>query len=150
MQIAGAFLAEEAEIVDQKLNVTGGVLDWVQVPATGLTNENGDQLVKPLFLVTLMQAGPDDQNTPYRMKLEFVASNGDVQTIYEGEIPLGAHQGENRFWVMPIGLCQGHGSGHTVWHCRICPQEKLPAYGPALGPHCTVPNGPASVRIRSR
>lgn len=104
MQITGAFLAEQAEIVDQKLNVQGGVLDWVAVPVTGLTNENGEQLVRPLTLVTLMQAGPDDEDRPYRMKLEMVASDGDLVTIFDGEIPLGAHQGENRFWVTPFGL----------------------------------------------
>lgn len=104
MQITGAFLAEQAEIVDQKLNVTGGVLDSATVPLLGFTDENGEQYVRHLVLVTLMQAGPDDQQKPYRMKTEMVMSDGEAVTIAEGEIPLGTHQGENRFWTTPIRL----------------------------------------------
>ncbi|MEH3141339.1 MAG: hypothetical protein PGN37_14410 [Mycobacterium kyogaense] len=104
MQIVGAFLAEHAEIVDGKLNVTGGVLDVVKVPAVGLTNGNGEQLALPLALVTLMQAGPDDEGRPYRMKLEVVSSNDDITVLGDQEIP-GAHlAGENHFWISAFGL----------------------------------------------
>lgn len=104
MQITGAFLAEHAEIVDGKLNVTGGVLDVVKAPAIGLTNENGEQLALPLSLVTLMQAGPDDEGRPYRMKLEVVASNGDIIVLGDQEIPGGHPEGENHFWISDFGL----------------------------------------------
>ncbi len=104
MQITGAFLAEHAEIVDGKLNVTGGVLDLVRAPAVGLTNENGDQLAMPLSLVTLMQAGPDDEGRPYRMKLEVVSSNGDVIVLGDQEIPGSTLQRENHFWISDFGL----------------------------------------------
>ncbi len=104
MQITGAFLAEHAEIVDGKLNVTGGVLDVVKAPAIGLTNENGEQLALPLSLVTLMQAGPDDEGRPYRMKLEVVASNGDIIVLGDQEIPGGYPEGENHFWISDFGL----------------------------------------------
>jgi hypothetical protein len=46
--------------------------------------------------------------------------------------------------------CGGHGSGHTIWHCLACPRDEPPTYGPLLGSHCSVLNGPASVRITNR
>lgn len=45
--------------------------------------------------------------------------------------------------------CRGHGSGHTIWHCTTCPPVEPPTYGPPLGAHCSVLNGPAEVRISS-
>ena len=90
--------------MDGKLNVTGGVLDVVKAPAIGLTNENGEQLALPLSLVTLMQAGPDDEGRPYRMKLEVVASNGDIIVLGDQEIPGGHPEGENHFWISDFGL----------------------------------------------
>ncbi|WP_179475344.1 hypothetical protein [Mycolicibacterium vinylchloridicum] len=46
--------------------------------------------------------------------------------------------------------CRGHGTGHTIWHCLTCFREEPPTYGPALGPHCKILDGPALVRISNR
>lgn len=113
MQITGAFLAEHAEIVDGKLNVTGGVLDMVRAPAVGLTTEHGEQLALPLSLVTLMQAGPDDEGRPYRMTLEVVSSNGEVTVLGDQEIPGGHRRGENHFWISDFGLT-AHATGRVA------------------------------------
>jgi hypothetical protein len=43
--------------------------------------------------------------------------------------------------------CLGHGGGHTTWTCLTCDQT---VYGPELGPHCTMLDGPAAVRISNR
>jgi hypothetical protein len=56
MQITGAFLAVEAEIVDQKLNVKGGVLDWIGVPPP-IEDGDGNIAAGLVYLVTLLQAG---------------------------------------------------------------------------------------------
>jgi hypothetical protein len=40
--------------------------------------------------------------------------------------------------------CHHHGGGgHTLWHCRSCPETEPPIYGPTPGKHCTVLDGPA-------
>lgn len=43
--------------------------------------------------------------------------------------------------------CTGHGGGHTTWTCRAC---EATVYGPALGTHCSVLDGPAAVRISNK
>lgn len=93
MIITGAFFATTAEIVDQKLNVTGGVLDWV---ATELNRPN---LVN---LVMLLQSGLEDtEQESYSVNLEIFSPTGPSVTI-AGPIQMDAHQGENRFWVTPF------------------------------------------------
>lgn len=113
MQITGAFLAAYAEIVDQKLNVTGGVLDWIAVPQIGQKDADGKPLVAIYYLVTLMQAGPDDHQKPYRMTTEAVEVDGSSRVIADATIAFDAHSGENRFWVTPFGMA-GQTSGRRV------------------------------------
>lgn len=113
MQIIGAFIAEYAEIVDQKLNVTGGVLDSLAVPRAGQLDESGEPIFGVAYLVTLMQAGPDDHERPYRMTLEIVNSDGVSEVVADGPISVDAHQGENRFWVTPFGV-QAEAEGRMV------------------------------------
>jgi hypothetical protein len=36
------------------------------------------------------------------MKLEFIDSQGNPQTLADSEIAVDAHEGENRFWVSPV------------------------------------------------
>lgn len=43
--------------------------------------------------------------------------------------------------------CLGHGGGHTTWTCRACDQT---VYGPPLNTHCTMLEGPATVRISTK
>lgn len=56
MQIIGAFLAEHAEVVDQKLNVAGGILDWITIPKADQLDDHSERLAATYYLVTLMQA----------------------------------------------------------------------------------------------
>jgi hypothetical protein len=58
------------------------------------------------------------------------------------------HVGDNSQVLVGHVACLGHGGGgHTLWHCRACPDTEPPVYGPPLGKPCTVLEGPASVRI---
>ncbi|MGV0595723.1 hypothetical protein [Mycolicibacterium porcinum] len=104
MQITGAFLAESAEVVDGKLNVSGGVLDWIGVPRRGEFDDAGNMAVGLVYLVTLMQATPDDHRKPYRMTTEMVDSDGTSHVVADSDVEIDAHTGENRFWVTPIGV----------------------------------------------
>ncbi|HEY6648736.1 MAG TPA: hypothetical protein VI217_16760, partial [Mycobacterium sp.] len=40
--------------------------------------------------------------------------------------------------------CLGHGGGHTTWTCR---QRDATVFGPPMNTHCSVLDGPATVRI---
>jgi len=113
MQITGAFLAEYAEIVDQKLNVTGGVLDFITVPERGQVDDAGSPIVAMVYLVTLMQAGADDRQRPYKMTTEIVEVDGSRRTVIDAPISADAHSGENRFWVTAFGMSGGT-SGRRV------------------------------------
>ena len=99
MHITGAFLAEHAEIVDQKLNVTGGVLDTVHAPKAGQFNDKGEMLVGTLYIVTLMQSTADDHEKSYHLKTELVDPDGNTHLLLDNEIAVDAHTGENRFYV---------------------------------------------------
>lgn len=113
MQITGAFLALHADIVDDKLNVVGGVVDWLGVPRAGQVDEAGEPILGYAYLVTLMQAGPDDHGRPYRMTLEMVDSAGESRVVADGEVAVDGHEGENRFWVTPFGI-QAENEGRMV------------------------------------
>lgn len=113
MKIMGAFLAEHAEIVEQKLNVTGGVLDWIGAPRAGQADEWGNPIVATYFLVTLMQAGPDDHQKPYRMRTEAAHADGTRRILAEATIAVDAHTGENRFFVTRFGI-SAEASGRNV------------------------------------
>lgn len=104
MQITGAFLALDARIVEDKLNVVGGVVDWLSVPRAGKVDEAGQPVVGYAYLVTLMQAGPDDHQRPYRMTVEMINSEGESRVVDDRQISVDAHRGENRFWVTPFGM----------------------------------------------
>jgi hypothetical protein len=114
MQITGAFLAVQAEIVDQKLNVTSGVLDWISVPRSGQVDGEGNVLVGVVYLVTLMQAGPDDSGKPYRMTTELVDGEGSSHVVADEIISVETHSGENRFWVSPLFLSADGEGGRMV------------------------------------
>lgn len=113
MQITGAFLAQHAEIVDQKLNVTGGVLDWVGAPRAGQTDDRGNPMVATYFIVTLMQAGPDDHQRPYRMTTELFDADGTGRIVGDDTIAVDAHTGENRFLVTRFSV-SAETSGRNV------------------------------------
>lgn len=104
MQMIGAFLAQHAEIVDQKLNVTGGVLDWIGAPRTGQVDERGNPLVATYFIVTLMQAGPDDYQKPCRITTEAVGADGTSRVLADVTYFFDVPTGENRFVVTRFGI----------------------------------------------
>lgn len=66
-----------------------------------------------IYIVTLMQVTPDDHQKPYRLKTEIVDPTGNVALFADGEVSVDAHRGENRFWVIKIGLAAPHGGRIT-------------------------------------
>lgn len=56
------------------------------------------------FLITLMQAGPDDHQKPYRMTTEAAHADGTSRLLAEATISVDAQIGENRFIVQRFGV----------------------------------------------
>jgi hypothetical protein len=77
---------------------------------------------------------------------DVVNHRGQWIVVAPTHCPKGHRLGPNQTLVGNVS-CRGHGSGHTIWHCLECPVTELPTYGPALGSHCTVMDGPADVRV---
>lgn len=102
MKIMAAFLAQHAEIVDGKLNVTGGVLDWIGAPRTGQVDEQGNPIVSNYFIVTLMQAGPDDHQKLHRVTTEAAYADGTRRLLAQATIAVDS--GENWFCVSRFGV----------------------------------------------
>jgi hypothetical protein len=84
--ITGAFLAESASVVDNKLNVSGGVLSRFMVDV--------DRLAK-LLLVVLTQA--ETGNPDRRVHVEIMPPTGDESQSLEFELPAAAAGGEIGF-----------------------------------------------------
>jgi hypothetical protein len=116
--ITGGFLAERAEIVDQKLNVVGGVLDCCTVPKVGHVDSNGNQLFAFAYFVTLMQSGPDDCDQSHQMTLEMIDGCGVRQFVSNIDVTVGVESGANWFWVAPIAL-MAEESGRLVLMATI-------------------------------
>lgn len=95
MIVTGAFFAQMAEIVDQKLNVTGGVLDWLE------TDLNSPF---PLNLIILLQSGLEDSSRDtHDVTLEVFGPSGPAGTI-AGPMQWDRREGENRFWLTPFNF----------------------------------------------
>lgn len=92
MIVTGAFLAEAAATVDNKLNVRGGVLDSCRV---------GPDRVAKVTLVVLTQAEAGDKAP--KLNIEIVKPSGDSQTV-EIDIPKATLGGEIGFAFFPIGI----------------------------------------------
>lgn len=121
MQITGAFLAEHAEVVDQKLNVTGGVFDSLRVPRLGVVDENGDQLAGWLHLVVLLQASQDDLDQPqesYRLTVEVVLSTGETRPVGDIAMTWESTDSHNRFWQVRFPLAAER-DGRMVLMCSV-------------------------------
>jgi hypothetical protein len=84
--ITGAFLAEAASVVDNKLNVSGGVLSGFRV---------GPERVAQFVLVVLTQAETD--SPVRRIDLEIVPPTDDEPLNIEYELPEAAAGGEIGF-----------------------------------------------------
>ena len=90
--VTGAFFAESAAVVDNKLDVRGGVLSSFRV--------GPDRLVK-VDLVVLTQAQASDKDV--RLNVELVKPSGEIQ-IVEAAIPDITLKGDNGFAFFPLGL----------------------------------------------
>jgi hypothetical protein len=89
--ITGAFLAESAKVVDNKLNVSGGVLSRFMVD---------DDRVAQLLLVVLTQAETDDPDR--RVEVEIRPPTDDDPHFLEFELPESAAGGEIGFAFFAI------------------------------------------------
>ncbi len=89
--ITGAFLAEAASVVDNKLNVSGGVLSGFRV---------GPDRLAQFVLVVLTQAETD---SPVRgVEVEIRPPTGDEPLNIEYELPASAAGGEIGFAFFPV------------------------------------------------
>lgn len=80
---------------------------------------------------------------------DLVQRRGKWMTLPPTRCPRG-HELEPSQVLVGHVACLGHGGGHTVWHCRQCPDDEQPTYGPALGKHCSVLAGPVEYRTSFR
>ena len=92
--ITGAFLAEAACAVDNKLNVTGGVLSAFLV---------GPDRMAHFVLVVLTQAESD--GPVRRFYVELMPPTDDAPAIIEYELPRAAAGGEIGFAFFDIDAC---------------------------------------------
>jgi hypothetical protein len=91
MIVTGAFLAEAASVVDNKLNVTGGVLSKFVV---------GPDRRAGFLLVVLTQAEADDPD--HRVRVEIWPPTGDEPLRATYEMPEQAMLGEIGFAYFPV------------------------------------------------
>lgn len=91
MIVTGAFLAEAASVVDNKLCVTGGVLSRFVV---------GPDRLATFLLVVLTQSEADDSNT--RVHVEIWPPTGDEPLRVAYEMPQQATAGEIGFAYFPV------------------------------------------------
>ncbi|WP_328599217.1 hypothetical protein [Rhodococcus sp. (in: high G+C Gram-positive bacteria)] len=96
MIVTGAFFAEKVEVVDDKANIMGGILDYVTLSGPG------DMWDTNLFLV--LQAGADDEGTDYTISVEIIAPGGETVGTHDELVPSGAHSGENRFYFLGLRM----------------------------------------------
>ena len=89
MIVTGLFLAEKATVIDGKLHVWGGVLDYWTV---------GADRIAEFGLVILVQAEPGD--TDWTIGLELRSPNGAAVDLPSASCP-DAEAGENRFACPP-------------------------------------------------
>ena len=92
MIVTGAFLAEAAASVDNKLHVWGGVLDACQV--------GPDRLAK-VTLVVLTQAEAGDSAA--KVDVEIIPPSGDSVKL-QLDVPEGSLSGENGFAYFHLGI----------------------------------------------
>ncbi|MBP2524234.1 MULTISPECIES: hypothetical protein [unclassified Rhodococcus (in: high G+C Gram-positive bacteria)] len=96
MIVTGAFFAEKVEVVDDKANIMGGILDYVTLAGPGDTWDTN------LFLV--LQAGADDEETDYTISVEIIGPGGETVGTHEVLVPADAHSGENRFYFLSLRM----------------------------------------------
>ena len=102
MIVTGLFLAEKATVIDGKLHVWGGVLDYWTV---------GADRIAEFGLVILVQAEPGD--TAWTIGLELRSPNGAAVDLPSASCP-DAEAGENRF-ACPTFTAQFPDDGRHVF-----------------------------------
>jgi len=93
VKITGAFLAEAAAVVDNKLNVRGGGLAGCQV--------GPDRIVR-VTVVVLTQ--PEAFDKAPKLKIEIVKPSGDPHSSRIGDVPKATLGGENGFAFFPCEI----------------------------------------------
>lgn len=93
MKVTGAFLAEAAEAVDNKLNVQGGVLASYQV---------GPDRIANVTLVVLTQADAGDKSAA-KLKIEVVKPSGQSAAL-QIDLPEAALGGDIGFAFFPMEI----------------------------------------------
>jgi hypothetical protein len=91
--ITGALLAESAGAVDNKLNVTGGVLEHYTVDSSRIVRAI-------LVLLTQTQTG----GTRRAVQIKFRPPTGEDPLIIDGPLPEEAASGEIGFALIAIGI----------------------------------------------
>lgn len=92
MIVTGALLAESADVVNNKLNITGGVVD---------TYRAGPDRIAQATLVVLIQPEPFDK-TP-NIDLRITDPSGEAREI-QLEVPASSMGGEIGFVCYPLGV----------------------------------------------
>ena len=90
--VTGALLAQSAAVVDNKLDVKGGVIDTFQVGA--------DRLAR-VTLVVLIQPEPLDQAPTVDVKVSTPQGNSQEMNL---EVPKSSLGGEVGFVLLPLGI----------------------------------------------
>ncbi|WP_162904573.1 DUF6941 family protein [Gordonia rubripertincta] len=88
MIVTGAFIAEDAETVNKKINVRGGILDTWGVHPSTMTGQ--------FELVMLLQASIDDEGRDWDLRIDVVGPEGAPITSIGDVIPGEVGDGENR------------------------------------------------------
>ncbi|HET6735335.1 MAG TPA: hypothetical protein VFH65_21980 [Mycobacterium sp.] len=111
MILTGAFLARYAEVADDSLYVAGGVLGRATVfpPDRSIS----------VYLVALMQVGPDDTGQPNRAKVIFSDWALNDAVLVDQELSFDASGGENRFWVWPLRVNCASGPGRYAFKVTL-------------------------------
>jgi hypothetical protein len=76
--LTGAFLAEQAATIDNKLNVAGGVLSKFSV---------GPDRSASFVLVVLTRADADGDNSDRRVEVELISPTGEEPVLRRFEVP---------------------------------------------------------------
>lgn len=92
MIVTGALLAETASVVDNKLNITGGVISACRV---------GPERAAQAMLVVLIQ--PEDSDSEPKIKVTITDPAGNTQDV-QMDVPQDSLGGEIGFVYFPIQM----------------------------------------------
>ncbi|MBH0121575.1 hypothetical protein I0Q12_19490 [Rhodococcus sp. CX] len=114
MIVTGAFLADHAESRENKLYVEGGAWRSADIPNTRVPT-----------LVLLLDSGPDDSGTTFKLVIEMTSPDGADRVIAEGDMVV---TDRAAFGVIPnFQFPLNAGSGRYGFRCRIDGRQEMPA-----------------------